>query len=100
MLRPGSDADAVIVEPGADSIIPRKTSTWPWTTDLFAGKPCLGRHRTVLLRGRVAYDQGRILDDARRGVFLPGCRPSAPSGWCRGAPLSSRVEKANQGRHL
>ena len=75
MLRPGSDADAVIVEPGADWIIPEKNENMAVDYSLFAGKPCLGRHRTVLLRGRVAYDQGRILDDARRGVFLPGCRP-------------------------
>ena len=27
---------------------------------------------TVLLRGAVAYEDGKILDDARRGVFLRG----------------------------
>ena len=43
---------------------------------LFAGMGCLGRHRTVLLRGAVAYEDGKILDDARRGVFLRGSLPA------------------------
>lgn len=79
-LRPGSDADAVIVEPGADWIIPEKNEHMAVDYSLFAGRPCLGRHRTVLLRGRVAYDRGRILDDARRGVFLPGRLPAGEDG--------------------
>jgi len=30
----------------------------------------------VLLRGAVAYEDGKILDDARRGVFLRGSLPA------------------------
>ena len=74
-LLPGSDADVVIVDPGDDWIIPDRNEHMAVDYSLFAGMGCLGRHRTVLLRGAVAYEDGKILDDARRGVFLHGSLP-------------------------
>lgn len=71
-LHPGSDADAVIVDPGAAWIIPEKNEHLAVDYSLFAGLTCLGAPRTVLLRGAVAYERGKIVDDARRGVFLKG----------------------------
>ena len=71
-LLPGSDADVVIVDPGDGWIIPDRNEHMAVDYSLFAGMGCLGRHRTVLLRGAVAYEDGKILDDARRGVFLRG----------------------------
>lgn len=75
-LLPGSDADVVIVDPGDDWIIPDRNEHMAVDYSLFAGMGCLGRHRTVLLRGAVAYEDGKILDDARRGVFLRGSLPA------------------------
>ena len=75
-LLPGSDADVVIVDPGDGWIIPDRNEHMAVDYSLFAGMGCLGRHRTVLLRGAVAYEDGKILDDARRGVFLRGSLPA------------------------
>ena len=47
-----------------------RTVVSPDTKDLIA----VGA--TVLLRGAVAYEDGKILDDARRGVFLRGSLPA------------------------
>ena len=69
-------ADVVIVDPGDDWIIPDRNEHMAVDYSLFAGMGCLGRHRTVLLRGAVAYEDGKILDDARRGVFLRGSLPA------------------------
>lgn len=72
-LQPGSDADAVIVEPGESWIIPDRNEHMAVDYSLFAGMQCLGKHRTVLLRGAVVYDRGTLLN-TRHGVFLPGER--------------------------
>ncbi|MFQ9491109.1 MAG: hypothetical protein ACLR0N_09425 [Bilophila wadsworthia] len=61
---------------GDDWIIPDRNEHMAVDYSLFAGMGCLGRHRTVLLRGAVAYEDGKILDDARRGVFLRGSLPA------------------------
>ena len=74
-LLPGSDADVVIVDPGEDWIVPDKNEHMAVDYSLFAGMRCLGRQRTVLLRGEVAYEDGHILDGTRRGAFLRGSLP-------------------------
>lgn len=75
-LLPGSDANVIIIDPGGDWTTPDRNEHMAVDCNLFAGMDCLSRRRTMLLRGVITHEDGKILDDARRGVFLCGNLPA------------------------
>jgi dihydroorotase (multifunctional complex type) len=71
-LRPGADADLVVVDPGArwtvrDEDVLSKAGWSP-----FAGRTLTGRAVKTFVRGRPAADNGRVLAAPGAGRWVPG----------------------------
>ncbi len=69
-LAPGSDADIVIWDPGANHIISAKTHHMRVDYSMFEGFEVQGNARLVMSRGEVVVEEGRFLGKAGRGVYL------------------------------
>ena len=69
-LAPGSDADIVIWDPGAEHILSAKTHHMRVDYSMFEGWKIKGNARTVLSRGEVIVDKGQWLGKAGRGQFV------------------------------
>lgn len=69
-LRPGSDADMVLVDPGLPLAVPERNPHLTVDYSLFAGRQCLGGPVTVLRRGEIVCERGKITG-AQPGRFLP-----------------------------
>lgn len=70
-LEPGSDADVVLVDPGARRTLSHESvlSKAGWTP--FDGREVTGRVVRTYLRGQLVAEEGKPAD-ARAGAFLPG----------------------------
>ncbi|MEM1057882.1 MAG: dihydropyrimidinase [Verrucomicrobiota bacterium] len=71
VLAPGSDADIVIYDPDARSVISADTHSMQVDYSAFEGWEVTGRPETVVLRGQVAVRDGEFVGEAGRGQFLP-----------------------------
>lgn len=66
----GSDADIVIFDPNKEHKISAKTHHMNVDYSAYEGWPVTGKCETVLLRGKVAIDQGKVFIDKGYGQFL------------------------------
>lgn len=69
-IQPGSDADLVVFDPLAKHTISAKTHHMKCDYSLYEGRPVTGKCRTVILRGQVAVDQGKMLLPKGYGQYL------------------------------
>jgi dihydropyrimidinase len=66
----GSDADLVVFDPAAESVLSAKTHHMNVDYSMFEGIRVKGVPRTVLSRGEVIVDHGEFLGRVGRGEFL------------------------------
>ncbi|MFK4824505.1 dihydropyrimidinase [Paenochrobactrum sp. BZR 588] len=66
----GSDADLIIWDPKAQKTISAKTQHSSIDYNVFEGMELTGLPRTVLSRGRIAFDQGKVLAEPGDGRFI------------------------------
>ncbi len=66
----GSDADIVIFDPDEEHTISAKTHHHRCDYSAYEGWKVIGKTKTVLLRGQVAIDKGKILVEKGYGKFL------------------------------
>jgi len=69
-LAPGSDADIVIWDPGANHVISAKTHHMRVDYSMFEGFEVQGNAKVVMSRGEVVVEDGRFLGRAGRGAYL------------------------------
>lgn len=77
-LLPGSDADVLIYDPAPQVTIRAQDQHTLAGYTPYAGMTVQGRARTVLSRGDVIVDEGRLLGTPGRGRFLRGAPFAAP----------------------
>ena len=70
VIAPGSDADIVIWDPGAEHIISAKTHHMRVDYSMFEGYRVKGNARKVIARGELIVDGNRFLGKPGRGSFL------------------------------
>ena len=75
-VRAGSDADIVIWDPKATKHITAKNQVSRIDYNVFEGFTCVGGPRTVISRGRVAWEQGNFHAKAGDGTYIE--RPANP----------------------
>ena len=71
ILRPGSDADIVVYDPGASHVIQACDCVSRADYNPYEGFVTSGGISQVWLRGRQVVDQGRLLTDVPEGQYLP-----------------------------
>ncbi|MBL8789704.1 MAG: dihydropyrimidinase [Rhizobiales bacterium] len=76
-VRAGADADVVIWDPKATHTITAKKQFSRIEYNVFEGFQCTGVARTVISRGKVAFEQGEMRAKAGDGDFVPR-KPNAP----------------------
>ena len=69
-IAPGSDADLLIWDPGAETIITAGTFDDCTGDSVYAGERLAGRVRDVLLGGRMLVRQGRLVAAGAAGTYL------------------------------
>lgn len=69
-IAPGADADIVIFDPEKETTISADTHVMNMDYDLFEGYKVRGLPRTVLSRGDVVYENGKIVSQPGRGKYL------------------------------
>jgi dihydropyrimidinase len=69
-LAPGSDADIVMWDPGADHVISAKTHHMRVDYSMFEGFTVKGNARMVMSRGDVVVEDGQYHGRAGRGQYL------------------------------
>ena len=69
-LRPGSDADIVVYDPGASHVIRAETCIANVDYNPYEGFVTSGGIRAVWLRGRKAVENGKVLDETPQGKFM------------------------------
>ena len=75
-LAPGSDADLVIFDPNMKHSLSAKTHHMNVDYSAYEGWELTGKCETVLLRGKVAIDGGKVLIEKGYGVFVKRMRVS------------------------
>jgi dihydropyrimidinase len=70
VIAPGSDADLLIWDPGAETIITADTFDDRTGDSVYAGERLAGRVRDVLLGGRALVRQGRFVAAGAGGTYL------------------------------
>jgi dihydropyrimidinase len=70
VIAPGSDADLLVWDPGAETIITADTFDDHTGDSVYTGERLAGRVRDVLLGGRVLVRQGRFVGTASAGTYL------------------------------
>ncbi len=70
ILRPGSDADIVVYDPGRSHVIQAADSAANTDYDPYEGFVTAGGIRQVWLRGGLAVENGTVLDAAPRGRYM------------------------------
>jgi dihydropyrimidinase len=76
-VRVGSDADIVIWDPQATKTITAKKQISRVEYNVFEGYVCNGAPKTVISRGKIAWDQGDMRAKAGDGDFIQR-KPNAP----------------------
>lgn len=75
----GSDADIVIWDPEATKVISAKTHNSSIDYNVFEGVEVKGLPRTVLSRGRIAFDNGKVAAAPGDGKFIERQPNAAPN---------------------
>ena len=70
MIAPGSDADLLIWDPGAETVITTDTFDDRTGDSVYAGERLAGQVRDVLLGGRARVRQGRFAASGAAGTYL------------------------------
>ena len=70
VIAPGSDADIVVYDPAADSVITAADQVQNVDYNPYEGFQTRGSIAQVYLRGHLAVDRGRVLAE-NRGAFIP-----------------------------
>jgi len=70
VIAPGSDADLLIWDPGAETVITAETFDDHTGDSVYAGEPLAGRVRDVLHGGRALVRQGRFVAAGAAGAYL------------------------------
>jgi len=70
VLRPGSDADIVVYDPGASHVIRAADCVANVDYNPYEGLVTAGGIRQVWLRGRKAVENGRLLEDGPHGRYI------------------------------
>ena len=70
-LRPGSDADVTLVNPGLSQTVPAQNPHLAVDYSLFDGRTCMASISRVLLRGTTVCKDGKLIPGSK-GQFLPG----------------------------
>ncbi len=82
ILSVGSDADIVLLDPNEKGIITNANSYHQTDYNTYEGMEYMGAPKKVYLRGKLVYDNGKLLIKEGQGKFVPG----EPFGLCyRGA---------------
>jgi dihydropyrimidinase len=76
-VRVGSDADIVVWDPKATKTITAKKQISRVEYNVFEGYVCNGAPKTVISRGKIAWDQGDMRAKAGDGDFIQR-KPNAP----------------------
>ena len=69
-IKAGADADIVVYDPGASHVIRAEDCVANVDYNPYEGFVTVGGIREVLLRGRKAVDQGKVLDEEPQGQYL------------------------------
>lgn len=69
-LRPGSDADIVVYDPGASHVIRADDCVANVDYNPYEGFVTVGGIRQVWLRGSLAVEDGRVLDETPQGRYM------------------------------
>ena len=77
VVRAGADADIVIWDPKGTKTITAKKQISRIEYNVFEGFKCTGVPRTVISRGKIAWDQGDMRAKAGDGDFVAR-KPNAP----------------------
>lgn len=77
-IAPGSDADLVIFDPTEKHTLSAKTHHMNVDYSAYEGWEVTGKVKTVLLRGQVAVDHGKVLVDKGYGRFLKRNKAAFP----------------------
>ena len=75
-IAPGSDADIVLFDPLAKHTLSASTHHMNVDYSAYEGWELTGKVRTVLLRGKVAIDNGKCLVEKGNGKFIPRSKVS------------------------
>ncbi len=75
-IAPGSDADIVLFDPLARHTLSVSNHHMNVDYSAYEGRELTGKVRTVLLRGKVAIDNGKCLVEKGNGKFIPRSRIS------------------------
>ena len=70
-LRPGADADLVVLDPGERWVVEPELLVTPAGWSPYAGRELRGRVRQVLARGETVYRDGELTAVPGRGAFVP-----------------------------
>ena len=76
-LEPGTDADILIFDPKAESVLSNDTCHTAAGYTPYDGMKVKGRAETVILRGEIILDDGECLGKRGNGKFLPAGLPGA-----------------------
>jgi dihydropyrimidinase len=71
VIAPGSDADLMIWDPAAETIITAETFDDGTGDSVYTGERLAGQVRDVVLGGRVLVRQGRFVGTGTAGAYLP-----------------------------
>ena len=70
VLRPGSDADLVVYDPGASHVIRAEDCVANVDYNPYEGFVTSGGIRQVWLRGSLAVENGKVLDETPQGRYM------------------------------
>jgi dihydropyrimidinase len=70
VIAPGSDADLLVWDPGAETIITADTFDDHTGDSVYTGERLAGQVRDVLLGGRAVVRQGRFVGTGSAGTYL------------------------------
>lgn len=69
-IAPGSDADIVIWDPNAETIITANRQLHNTDNTPYEGMKVFGNAETVLSRGEIVVNKGKVLAEKGRGKFI------------------------------
>jgi dihydropyrimidinase len=78
VIAPGSDADIVLIDPGANHTIQQGGLHSECDYSVWDGWRCPGYPVTTMLRGEILVEDGEWVGQEGTGEFTPSGRPSDP----------------------
>lgn len=75
-LRPGSDADIVIIDPDREHVLSGKACRGKTDYSIWEGRKVKGLPVLTVLRGQVVAEEGEVVNDTPRGRHVLGVKPA------------------------